>query len=143
CAGGRLKTCAPPCNGTNQAALGLWGLPMKDKDKRQSTGGSTSPQRSDSVEEFRDLLMGHEESREVVADVDAATLAAEFVKGARRYAGLTQEELGGRMGVDQPYISRIETLGRTRQGPGVATLIKIAHACNGLLELRFVPRVRS
>lgn len=59
------------------------------------------------------------------------------LKAARDAKGLSQAELGRRVGKDQGYISRLE---RGRLTPQLATLNEIARALD--LEIMLVPRER-
>ena len=58
---------------------------------------------------------------------------AQILLDARKEAGLTQEELGRRIGADKGYISRVE---RGLTVPTVATLYRIASAMGMTVELR-------
>ena len=58
---------------------------------------------------------------------------AQILLDARKEAGLTQEELGRRIGTDKGYISRVE---RGLTVPTVATLYRIASAMGMTVELR-------
>lgn len=58
---------------------------------------------------------------------------AQILLDARHNAGLTQEDLATRMGVDKSYISRIE---RGIITPTVSTLYRLAAAMGLTVELR-------
>lgn len=58
---------------------------------------------------------------------------AQILLDARHNAGLTQEDLATRMGVDKSYISRIE---RGIITPTVSTLYRLAAAMGLTIELR-------
>ncbi|MEO5349892.1 MAG: helix-turn-helix domain-containing protein [Magnetococcus sp. YQC-3] len=60
--------------------------------------------------------------------------------GARKAAGLTQEEIAQRMGTTKSAISRLESsLGNGRSSPSLATLRRYAAAVGCKLELRLSP----
>jgi transcriptional regulator with XRE-family HTH domain len=59
---------------------------------------------------------------------------AELLAAARRRAGLSQRELGGKVGVAQSHISKIE---RAAIDPQVSSLMELARALG--LELMLVP----
>ncbi len=66
-----------------------------------------------------------------------ATLHA--LLGARKTAGLTQEELAQRMGTTKSAVSRLEaSLRDERHSPSFATLKKYANACGKRLVVQFV-----
>ena len=70
-------------------------------------------------------------------DEEYATLAA--LLGARREAGLTQEDVAARMGTTKSAISRLEASLRNDKGsPSFATLRKYARACGKRLVVRMV-----
>lgn len=58
---------------------------------------------------------------------------AQILLDARKNAGLTQSELGARIGADKGYISRVE---RGLTIPTVSTLYKLAAAMGMTVELR-------
>ncbi len=59
--------------------------------------------------------------------------------GARKTAGLTQEELAQRMGTTKSAVSRLEaSLRDERHSPSFATLKKYANACGKRLVVQFV-----
>lgn len=58
---------------------------------------------------------------------------AQILFDARKQAGLTQAELGARIGADKGYISRLE---RGMLNPTVSTLYRIASAMGYRVELR-------
>lgn len=61
--------------------------------------------------------------------------------GARKAAGLTQEEIAKRMGTTKSAISRLESsLGSGRTSPSLATLRRYAAAVGCRLELKLLPR---
>lgn len=59
-------------------------------------------------------------------------VAAQFLDGARRSAGLSQRDLAERTGVAQPTIARIEA---GRQVPGVDLLDRLLRACGWQLDM--------
>ena len=60
--------------------------------------------------------------------------------GARKAAGLTQDEIAKRMGTTKSAISRLESsLGNDRISPSLATLRRYASAVGCRLELRLLP----
>src|SRR3989442_9874906 len=61
---------------------------------------------------------------------------ASAVIDARNRAGLTQQELGTRMGTTQPVVARLES-GRTR--PSMRTLKRLAKATGSRLLITFAP----
>jgi transcriptional regulator with XRE-family HTH domain len=70
------------------------------------------------------------------------TLEEEFglasaVMEVRNRAGLTQEELAGKMGTTQPVVARLES-GRSR--PSMRTLARLADATGSRLLISFEPR---
>ena len=58
---------------------------------------------------------------------------AQILFDARKNAGLTQQELADRIGVDKGYVSRIE---RGLITPSVSTIYRIAAAMGLTVELR-------
>lgn len=58
---------------------------------------------------------------------------AQVLLDARRTAGLTQQELAERIGVDKGYISRVE---RGKTIPSAAMLYKMAAAMGFCVELK-------
>ena len=65
--------------------------------------------------------------------------ALEALLGARKMAGLTQEELADRMGTTKSAISRLESsLRNEKHSPSFATLKKYANACGKKLVVQFV-----
>ena len=65
--------------------------------------------------------------------------ALEALLGARKMAGLTQEELANRMGTTKSAISRLESsLRNEKHSPSFATLKKYANACGKRLVVQFV-----
>ena len=65
--------------------------------------------------------------------------ALEALLGARKMAGLTQEELANRMGTTKSAISRLESsLRNEKHSPSFATLKKYANACGKKLVVQFV-----
>ncbi|MEY2801896.1 MAG: helix-turn-helix transcriptional regulator [Ramlibacter sp.] len=65
--------------------------------------------------------------------------ALEALLGARKKAGLTQEELAARMGTTKSAISRLESsLRDDKHSPSFATLKKYARACGKRLVVRLV-----
>lgn len=61
---------------------------------------------------------------------------SDFIKKAREYAGLTQKELGQRIGVPEFRLAWMES-GRQRITLGM--LFRIANVCGGSLILKFKP----
>ena len=65
--------------------------------------------------------------------------ALEALLGARKMAGITQEELANRMGTTKSAISRLESsLRNEKHSPSFATLKKYANACGKRLVVQFV-----
>jgi ribosome-binding protein aMBF1 (putative translation factor) len=65
--------------------------------------------------------------------------ALDALLGARKTAGLTQEELAARMGTTKSAVSRLESsLRNDKHSPSFATLKKYAHACGKKLVVRLV-----
>jgi DNA-binding XRE family transcriptional regulator len=65
--------------------------------------------------------------------------ALEALLGARKMAGLTQEELADRMGTTKSAISRLESsLRNEKHSPSFATLKKYANACGKKLVVQFI-----
>jgi transcriptional regulator with XRE-family HTH domain len=62
---------------------------------------------------------------------------AQFVREARRRAGLSQADLAGRAGTTQSAIARVES-GRT--SPSLEYLTRLVRACGFDLQARLVPR---
>lgn len=60
------------------------------------------------------------------------SVAAQFLDGARRSAGLSQRDLAERTGIAQPTIARIEA---GRQVPGVDLLDRLLQACGWQLDM--------
>ncbi|MBI1823813.1 MAG: helix-turn-helix transcriptional regulator [Nitrospirae bacterium] len=66
--------------------------------------------------------------------------ALDMLLYARSRAGLTQEQVAGRMGVSQPALARVETSLVTRKhSPSFATLRKYATAVGCRLEIKLIP----
>ena len=65
--------------------------------------------------------------------------ALEALLGARKMAGLTQEELADRMGTTKSAISRLESsLRNEKHSPSFATLKKYANACGKKLVVQII-----
>jgi DNA-binding XRE family transcriptional regulator len=65
--------------------------------------------------------------------------ALEALLGARKMAGLTQEELADRMGTTKSAISRLESsLRNEKHSPSFTTLKKYANACGKKLVVQFI-----
>ncbi len=65
--------------------------------------------------------------------------ALEALLGARKMAGLTQEELADRMGTTKSAISRLESsLRNEKHSPSFATLKKYANGCGKKLVVQFI-----
>lgn len=65
--------------------------------------------------------------------------ALESLLGARKNAGLTQEELAQRMGTTKSAVSRLESsLRDEKHSPSFATLKKYARACGKKLVVQLV-----
>ena len=65
--------------------------------------------------------------------------ALEALLGARKMAGLTQEELADRMGTTKSAISHLESsLRNEKHSPSFATLKKYANACGKKLVVQFI-----
>ena len=61
---------------------------------------------------------------------------AELIRGARRDAGLTQQQLASRLGVTQAAVAQLES---GRANPTIATLERALRAAGRQLELRAAP----
>ena len=72
--------------------------------------------------------------KEEIVRQQASLRAAIFVRNTRISAGLTQKELAARMQVTQSRISKIENQTGS-QGASLETLIRVAEACGGTLEI--------
>lgn len=66
--------------------------------------------------------------------------AATIVRRARTQAGLTQQQLAGRLGVTQAALARLERMGAN---PTVATLDRVLRATGRRLEMRIARPERS
>ena len=73
------------------------------------------------------------ESRKLAEDKAWEEYNAQILFDARKNAGLTQQELADRIGVDKGYVSRIE---RGLITPSVSTIYRIAAAMGLTVELR-------
>ncbi|MBO2525089.1 MAG: transcriptional regulator [Bacteroidetes bacterium] len=73
------------------------------------------------------------ESRKMAEDKAWEEYNAQILFDARKNAGLTQQELADRIGVDKGYVSRIE---RGLITPSVSTIYRIAAAMGLTVELR-------
>ena len=62
---------------------------------------------------------------------------ADLIRIARTRHGLTQRELGARLGMSQPVISAYE---HGRRDPSVGTLTRLISGTDERLELRLAPR---
>ena len=62
--------------------------------------------------------------------------AAEILKRARRLAGLTQQEMAGKLGISQQSISKYET---ARTQPTLPTLKVLLTACDLEMRIHLVP----
>ena len=62
--------------------------------------------------------------------------AAEILKRARRLAGLTQQEMAGKLGISQQSISKYET---ARTQPTLPTLKILLTACDLEMRIHLVP----
>ena len=71
--------------------------------------------------------------KEVIARLTAVDQIARF----RMAKGMTQAQLGARIGTKQPGIARLEA---GRQNPGLEILYRIAEALDCELEVRLVPK---
>ncbi|HET8526229.1 MAG TPA: helix-turn-helix transcriptional regulator [Actinomycetota bacterium] len=60
----------------------------------------------------------------------------QFVREARRRAGLSQRELASRAGTKQSSIARIE---RNRSSPSLQRVVELVRACGLDLEIHVVP----
>jgi ribosome-binding protein aMBF1 (putative translation factor) len=74
------------------------------------------------------------ESRSEFKQKAQAYMVAELVKGARKKAKLTQEELAQKVHLKRPHISRIE---RAETDVRISTLHKIAQGLGGNLTISF------
>ncbi len=59
-----------------------------------------------------------------------------LIREARRRAGLTQRQLGGRLGVSQPVVARWEA---DSSSVSLENLTRVLRACGFGLEMRLVP----
>jgi DNA-binding XRE family transcriptional regulator len=66
-------------------------------------------------------------------------IALAALLGARKQAGLTQEQLAGRMGTTKSAVSRLESsLRAEKRSPSFATLKKYAQACGKRIVIQLV-----
>lgn len=86
-----------------------------------------------SVELEREFGPKGSESRKMAEDKAWEEYNAQILFDARKNAGLTQQELADRIGVDKGYVSRIE---RGLITPSVSTIYRIAAAMGLTVELR-------
>jgi ribosome-binding protein aMBF1 (putative translation factor) len=70
-------------------------------------------------------------------DREAIELAADFVRAARESAGLSYTQLARRMRAHHFQVRRLESIAHHSKGPTLATLMRVARACNGTLKLTF------
>ncbi|UPT74415.1 MAG: helix-turn-helix domain-containing protein [Elusimicrobiota bacterium] len=84
------------------------------------------------LSEFLGAELADSEVRAHFEQAKAATLAAQAVVSARRRAGLTQTELGKKIGTDQKGVWRLES---GDQNATVETLGKVAKATGGVLVI--------
>ena len=96
-----------------------------------------STNRSISMDEVHNELLGNRYYRESVNERDAVFLAADFIRQSRKKVNLSQVELAKRIGVSQARISELES-GRLKHGPSISVLSKVASACGGELELKIL-----
>jgi transcriptional regulator with XRE-family HTH domain len=68
----------------------------------------------------------------VLYNLSVMSAAAELVREARLRAGITQAELGRRLGMSQAAVARMERLGAN---PTIATLERLMHATGHRLDL--------
>jgi hypothetical protein len=69
-------------------------------------------------------------------DREAVLLAAELIRAARECAGLSHMELAHRMGAHPFQVRSLEkNVRQHRKGPTLATLMRVARACNKKLKL--------
>ena len=80
----------------------------------------------------RDFGPKGSESRKLAEDKAWEEYNAQILLDARKNAGLTQQELAERIGVDKSYVSRVE---RGLIIPSVSTLYRIAAAMGLTVEL--------
>ena len=85
-----------------------------------------------SAELERDFGPKGSESRKLAEDKAWEEYNAQILLDARKNAGLTQQELAERIGVDKSYVSRVE---RGLIIPSVSTLYRIAAAMGLTVEL--------
>lgn len=86
-----------------------------------------------SAELEREFGPKESESRKMAEDKAWEEYNAQILFDARKNAGLTQQELADRIGVDKGYVSRIE---RGLITPSVSTIYRIAAAMGLTVELR-------
>ena len=73
---------------------------------------------------------------------DFSVTLAQCMTTMRRVAGLTQTQLGEKVGVSQPLIARLET-DQPERMPTFATVGRIADACDYDMEVILRPRNRG
>lgn len=92
--------------------------------------------RTDAVEILhRRYIEGDPEQQMSLLDERAHAQVAQLIRGRRMAAGLTQKQLGKRVGMGQPDISRLEDV--DYDGCTVATLARLADAlgCHLVIDM--------
>jgi transcriptional regulator with XRE-family HTH domain len=89
------------------------------------------------VSELHKRWMKQPKYRRAYDALEEEFVLAGAVIGARRRAGLTQEQLARKMGTTQPVVARLES-GNTR--PSLRTLERLAEATGSRLLISFEPR---
>ena len=73
-----------------------------------------------------------QQTRDVLYNLNVMSAAADLIRATRLQAGITQAELGRRLGMSQAAVARLE---RPGANPTVATLERLVHATGHRLEL--------
>ena len=85
-------------------------------------------------QDLKNKRLGRPAARQAYAETERAYRIGEEVKRLREERGLSQRELGERMGTSQSVIARLEAGGVE---PTIATLDRVAAALDVALDIRF------
>jgi len=89
------------------------------------------------ITELHKKWMKEPKYRKAYEAMEGEFVLASAVMDARNRAGLTQQQLAGKMGTTQPVVARLES-GRSR--PSMRTLERLADATGLRLLISFAPR---